>query len=233
MKEKIEWNKVKYIDCMNEKEGLPSLLNKSIDLCITDPPYNVKFKGKLKRIEYKKAVIYNDNNPNYEKWCKSWFIELKRICNLIILTPGNQNLQMWYLIEKPSEFFIHYKKNCCGSTYLSHNTMWEPILFFGKYKDWSFGKKPFPYNVFEILRETYDVIHPCPKSYKLWYRLIKGMNPDSIIDPFMGSGTTAEVCTKLGIPWIGYEINEIYSQDINKRLKNCKKELKPKQMTLF
>ena len=41
----IEWNIVKYIDCMDEKEGLPSLPDKSIDLCITDPPWNIKYSG--------------------------------------------------------------------------------------------------------------------------------------------------------------------------------------------
>ena len=47
----------------------------------------------------------------------------------------------------------------------------------------------------------------------------------------MGSGTTAEICTKLGIPWIGYEMNESYKQDIETRLKNCVKE--PHQIKLF
>ena len=72
--------------------------------------------------------------------------------------------------------------------------------------------------------------HTSPKNTALWYRIVKGINPISVIDPFLGSGTTAEVCVKLGIPWLGFEINEVYSQDINKRLKNCKKEPKQKQI---
>lgn len=225
----IEWNSVKYIDCMDPDQGLPSLPDNSIDLCITDPPYNANFKMKLKRLAYK-TIPYNDKIENYDDWCKTWYFELKRICKLIVLTPGNQNLRMWYLIDNPREQLIHYKKNCCGSTYLSHNTQYEPILVFGKYWDWSFGKKPFKLNVFEILRETSNYIHPCPKSYQLWYQIISGLNPTSVIDPFLGSGTTAEVCTKLGIPWIGYEIIPEYSQDIEKRLKNC--IIEPKQITL-
>ena len=45
-----------------------------------------------------------------------------------------------------------------------------------------------------------------------------------MIDPFIGSGTTAEECIKLGIPYLGYEINKVYKQDIDLRLKGCKKE---------
>ncbi len=82
-----------------------------------------------------------------------------------------------------------------------------------------------------FLREKCNYIHPCPKDPKLWKYIIGNIKPKSVLDPFMGSGTTAEICTKLGIPWLGYEINEVYSQDINKRLKNCKKE--PKQISLM
>lgn len=41
----IEWNTVKYIDCMDLDEGLPSLPDKSIDLCFTDPPWLNQYKG--------------------------------------------------------------------------------------------------------------------------------------------------------------------------------------------
>lgn len=46
----------------------------------------------------------------------------------------------------------------------------------------------------------------------------------------MGSGTTAEVCTTLGIPWFGYEKKTEYCPDIVKRLKNTVKL--PKQTFL-
>ena len=102
---------------------------------------------------------------------------------------------------------------------------YDPLLFYGKLK-WSKLRdmkriRPNHYQGF---------IHPSPKSFQIWDYIIRKLNPKSVIDPFLGSGTTAEVCTKLGIPWIGYEINEVYSQDINKRLKNCKKE--PQQINL-
>ena len=52
-------------------------------------------------------------------------------------------------------------------------------------------------------------------------RIIKAAsNKDEIIlDPFMGSGTTAVVAKKLGRKYIGYEINKEYIDISKKRLK--------------
>ena len=40
---------------------------------------------------------------------------------------------------------------------------------------------------------------------------------DVVLDPFMGSGTTASVAKRLGRKWIGIELNEEYAQIINKK----------------
>ena len=40
---------------------------------------------------------------------------------------------------------------------------------------------------------------------------------DIVLDPFMGSGTTASVAQRLGRKWIGIELNEEYVQIINKK----------------
>ncbi|MFW9973176.1 MAG: hypothetical protein ACFFDF_23535, partial [Candidatus Odinarchaeota archaeon] len=103
----IEWNKVYYCDCLNLKSGLPSLPDKSIDLCITDPPFNVGIKASSKSTPPSKrkikanAIVYEDNRVDYDIWCYTWFQELKRICNMIIIYCGGQNLSLWIKIEKP------------------------------------------------------------------------------------------------------------------------------------
>jgi DNA modification methylase len=40
---------------------------------------------------------------------------------------------------------------------------------------------------------------------------------DTVLDPFMGSGTTAYVAQRLGRKWIGIEINPDYIKIIEKR----------------
>lgn len=77
-----------------------------------------------------------------------------------------------------------------------------------------------------------DLIHPHPKPIALYDKILEELQPKSVIDPFIGSGTTAEACVKLGIKWLGYEIEEKYSHDINLRLENCKKLKKKIQLQL-
>ena len=60
-------DKVKLLhgDCLELMKDIP---NKSVDLILTDPPYNI---GKAKW----------DKIPNYIEWCGKWFIECQRVLN--------------------------------------------------------------------------------------------------------------------------------------------------------
>ena len=40
---------------------------------------------------------------------------------------------------------------------------------------------------------------------------------DVVLDPFMGSGTTASVAQRLRRKWIGFELNEKYTEIINRK----------------
>lgn len=57
-------------------------------------------------------------------------------------------------------------------------------------------------------------------------KILKRQKPYSIIDPFMGSGTIAFCCKQLGIKYLGYEIEQIYKIDIDKRLKQKQIDLR-------
>lgn len=246
----MKWNKVHYIDCMDEEMGLPSLPDNSIDLCLTDPPYNVGLRGNSQITSKQKkehpnwksderSSYFDDMTPeDYENWCKNWFHHLKRICKMIILTCGNFNLAMWMRIEEPPDILFHYRRNGFGRTRICRFNKCEVILYYGKIS------RPYPFisNVFDIYLNNgflrkWKLIHPCPKSYDLFFEILKSLHSinmkdnriKSVIDPFLGSGTTAQACKSLGIPWIGYEINEAYGVDIEKRLKKARFIKKKKQ----
>jgi len=64
--------------------------------------------------------------------------------------------------------------------------------------------------------------HPSPFPPKLPEMCIKlhGLSKTKLVlDPFMGIGNTAIACTKLGVDWIGFEIDEYYVEIAEKRLK--------------
>ena len=64
-------------------------------------------------------------------------------------------------------------------------------------------------------------MHPAPFPIELPYRLIQlySFKDDIILDPFMGSGTTAIAAIKSERKYIGYEVNDEYVKVAKKRLK--------------
>jgi site-specific DNA-methyltransferase (adenine-specific) len=62
-------------------------------------------------------------------------------------------------------------------------------------------------------------VHPCEKPIDLLYKYIKILKAQSILDPFMGSGTTLRAAKDLGRKAIGIEIEEKYCEIAVERLR--------------
>jgi len=69
--------------------------------------------------------------------------------------------------------------------------------------------------------------HPAPFPEELPFRLIQlfSFETDIILDPFMGSGTTAVSALKSNRYFIGYETSANYIKLANQRIKKCKTQL--------
>ena len=68
--------------------------------------------------------------------------------------------------------------------------------------------------------------HPTQKPIGLIEHLVKGWSNegDLVLDPFLGSGTTAVVCERLNRRWIGIEINEEYCELAKNRVLDVLRE---------
>ena len=131
-----------------------------------------------------------------------------------------------------------------GSTSKRFSSRYEYIFFFSKdKKKWTFNlddiaipsvnyrpdryKTQFknPSDVWKIPLVSGNSIertgHPAQYPEKLIERIILAATnkKDLVLDPFMGSGTTANVAKKLGRNYVGYETNKEYIDIANKRLK--------------
>jgi DNA modification methylase len=217
-------------DNMDKNVGLPSLNNKSWELCFTDPPYNCNynphsqenrreidgsFSGSAKLYE----VTYNDVIDDYPKFCNNFYDIINRTCNKLIFTPGNINLGWWLHNYPPIDWGIHYTPNGKGCTHIFQFVKKEVILFYGNFKSFCFIQDVWNIYINNGALNRDHFTHTSPKSIELWKLIIKSVNPKSIIDPFGGSGTTFECAEELGIPWLGYEINPAYIEDIRTRVK--------------
>lgn len=69
--------------------------------------------------------------------------------------------------------------------------------------------------------------HPTQKPLEIIGRIIKASCPEQgvVLDPFMGSGTTAAACIKLNRNYIGFEINPDYCKMIQSRIKKAMSHL--------
>ena len=68
--------------------------------------------------------------------------------------------------------------------------------------------------------------HPCQMPENLLARIITASSNlgDCVLDPFVGSGTTAAVAYQLGREYVGIEISESYCENARKRLSQLRKQ---------
>lgn len=147
----------------------------------------------------------------------------------------------------PRNIITWYKSNAMPSmTRRTFTHSCEYILFFSKGKKWIFNyselKKINPDKAKdgsqkqmrdlwtmpvcqgkERVRETTGrAAHPTQKPEQLLERIILAScnKGDIVLDPFLGSGTTAIVAKRLGRKWIGIEADAKYVRIADKRIKN-------------
>ena len=83
------------------------------------------------------------------------------------------------------------------------------------------GVKMLRLNGNGLMADEPQRFHPTqkPVGLMLWC-ISKAKNPQSVIDPFLGSGTTLVACKKLGIRGVGIEREEKYCEIACKRILN-------------
>lgn len=234
----IKWNTIKYIDCLDPDEGLPSLPDKCIDLGFTDPPWGVNMKENTRKyidgriMDNSNKIHYNDNIT--ENFNRQWFSELLRICKRIILIINDKSV-LWFIRNFPENdptiVPLLWKNGFSGSK-IALGSRRSLYLYYGKFEK---DKK----QIYDYLAESYytkkticipftlywgatnhekHFNHPSPKGLEIPIHIFKQLKPESIIDPFSGSGTYCYAANILKIPYLGYEINnQEYKEDIEWR----------------
>ena len=184
---------------------LPLIPANSVDLVLTDPPYNV---GK----QYDRHL---DEMKEYENWCKQWFEMLLEKTGFVSLSVGTKNLPMWYRIKEPSWLFAWYKGNAILSSKMAQICDWEPFLIYGNKK---IPKDAYKVAVFPQV-DTGE--HPCPKPISLISKMVRDWTSEEgiILEQFCGSGTTLVAAKRLNRKAIGIEISEKYCEIAVNRLR--------------
>lgn len=228
----MEINKIHNLDCLSGMKNIP---DNSINTIITSPPYNKKgLSGKKKignqiwskfNIDYS---TYGDdmNEEDYTNWQK----EILNECHRILKPDGsmfynhkvrrNKNIAYnpYELVRdtnfKLYQIIIWNRKN-------SPNIRKDILTPTTEYIFWLVKEKPkvFKDNIpKEFKSEVWDISpikqsgHPAPFHPLIPELCIKLTTEegDLVLDPFMGSGTTANKAKELNRNFIGFEIDSSY-----------------------
>jgi len=208
-------------DCL---EVMKLLAGNSVDAIITDPPYGMAFQSNRRIVKDKFKKIKNDNQL---EWLPSFMEECFR------LLKNDTAIYMfcsWHHIDKfKIEFEKHFQlknilvwnKNNHGSGDLkgSYAPKHEFILYGHKGRS-IFRNKRLP-DVLDYPKiSSNKLLHPTEKNIDMLEMFINNNTDDNqlVLDPFMGSGTTAIACKNLNRNFIGIELDEGYYNIAKERI---------------
>jgi len=231
-------NKVHCSDCLQFMRNIP---DKSIDLIVTSPPYNQKLTTQDTTM-----ILYQDNKKHdeYIDFIRELFKNVHRILNKKgsffynyktnvqenVLFPAFKHLleaneETKFLIS--AEIVWNYAGNF-DSAKTRFPTDYEMIYQLTKTPDYNFYCQDqclsSVWNMKHVMANTLEKkecgLHPCPypKSIIEKIMLYSTKSNDLILDPFLGSGTTAVAAKELGRRFIGIEIEPKYVEIATRRL---------------
>ena len=202
-------------DC---REVLPTLPR--VDLVLTDPPYGINgSSGTINKARAKGAYLsdFTDN----EDYITSVVVGVIASCRLIstgvVVTCGNVNMMHY---PQPDSLGCFFQPASVGIQTWG-NADCQPILYYGKNPT----KKNLGKSLSFVLTEQPEKNgHPCVKPIGVWKKVMSNCSIEgqSILDPFMGSGTTLRAAKDLGRKAIGIELEEKYCEIAAKR---CSQEV--------
>jgi DNA modification methylase len=197
-------------DCM---DILPNL--DKVDAVITDPPYGMNFQSNY-RIE-KHMKIANDETADVAKNVLDW--ALNNTKHSVYAFGRWDNI---YDYPKPKSLITWVKNNwSMGDLHHEHARQTEVAFFYPCINhDFPNGR---PTDVVQYAR-THNEFHPTEKPVGLMQIFVEWTR-GTILDPFMGSGTTGVAAIQMGRKFIGIEREPKYFDIACKRIEQASKQV--------
>jgi site-specific DNA-methyltransferase (adenine-specific)/modification methylase len=184
-------------DCL---EILPTL--PKVDAVITDPPYGLGIAANPVRQKHERMAW--DSAPPTE----AAFDMVRSAADIQIIWGGN------YFPLPPTQCFLVWDKV-------------QPEDFSLAMCEMAWTSLKSPAKLFKRHVASYGKEHPTQKPVELMrWCVAKAGEPTSVVDPFMGSGTTGVACMQLGRKFIGIEIERKYFDIACERIENAQRQTK-------
>lgn len=220
-------------DCLEYMKSIP---DNSIDLILTDPPYNISQYSTGNIALPGREALNND----IAKWDdvplepKAFLEDFKRILkpdgNIFVFTSYNL-IGKWHAAFDPNfdtfQFFVWHKTNPAPKIYKNGflNSCEMIICLWNKGHKWNFSNQNEMHNFFESPicmppERLSNPKHPAQKPVSLLSHIIRiASNPgDIVFDPFMGVGSTGVAAKMCMRKFVGCEIDKQYFNAAKKRI---------------
>ena len=228
-------------------ELIKKIPNNSVDLIITDPPYEIVAGGggggfgvenRNYHLEVSKKLNYGITNDILEE-----FERVMKRTNIYLFCNKNQVFQyLDFYKEKNIDILVWHKTNAIPTINNKYISDLEYIVFAREkntpmFNTYETSSKLFQTTTNKKDKELYE--HPTIKPEFIIENLITNSSKegDVVFDPFLGSGTTAAVAKKMLRNYVGFEIEEKFYNIAKDRLegisKKDRKVLDTGQKTLF
>ena len=194
-------------DCLEVMRGMA---DKSVDAVITDPPYGIDHihaGGRSTKNGWNTSLYHGD--WDIDRPSADYFYEIQRVANIVVVWGGNYFSD--YL--PPSMRWLIWDKGQRNFSLADFEMAWT---------NQRRASRIFDYPRSRALQD--GKVHPTQKPIDLmkWCLDVCKINMnDTILDPFMGSGTTGVACVQTGRNFIGVEIDEGYFNIAKKRIEQA------------
>lgn len=230
------------IICGDAIDIMKKMPDSSVDLIVTSPPYNLKNStgngmkdgrgGKWANAALQKGYSnYNDCLPHkeYVKWQRDCLTEMMRLISEdgAIFYNHKWRVQAGLLQDRqdiiggfPVRQIIIWKRAGGLNFNASYFLPTYEVIYLIVKKKFKLAPRANAYgDIWEIPQEMKSG-HPAPFPVKLIDRIVSATDAKIILDPFMGSGTTAISAINFKRNYIGIDISPEYCESAKKRIKN-------------
>ncbi len=230
------------VDCIS---GMAKLAHESIRMVVTSPPYNLKNStgngmkdgrgGK-----WSNAALINGYDAHEDMMPHDQYVAWQRKCLDGMMRVLREDGAIFYnhkwrvqdgRLQDRSDIVAGYPVRQIIIWQRSGGINFNPGYFLPTYEViYLIAKPKFKLapkmnaigDVWSIPQERNNN-HPAPFPVELASRCIQAVGQGPVLDPFMGSGTTAIAAEQLGLEWIGFEKSKAYCEMAKLRLRNLPK----------
>lgn len=224
----LDWKKwrntIQHMDCLS---GLQYIPDGSVDLILTDPPYGISKELNCKGKRLGSTAKLDFNFGTWDTFNNSWFnIAIKKTRGWVMTFCAKKDVGFFIdaleqdgfiavdvlVWQKPDPVPLNAKSRFLNA--------WEAVVI---------GKRPgstwnsnYEHNIIKCQApKGKSRFHPTQKPVELIKKLISlaTKEGDLVLDPFMGSGTTAVACIESKRNYIGFELSKEYHKMALNRIK--------------